>query len=367
MAHSQKNKYGIEYLVRVLLLIMLVAPLFAHSQEVEQDLSRWNKKRPVRSKTLYIVLHTTEAGNSSSLNSVKKSGTCNYLVETDGTIHEIISDKKVAKHAGRSMWCGHTNLSNISIGIEVVGYHNKPLTTAQYMELKKLLRKLRAKYGLSDTRIVTHSMVAVGKPNRYHRYFHKGRKRCGMLMATAEVRTKLGLSNTFVCDPDVQAHRVKSADPYLARILYCGKKITKNCTGPVNPDPVKGVTHVEENEEDESFEGFDTVMSGETPYSIAGKEYRSSTTIYFFDDGKIREGHKLTKKQLDNIPVGTRMVTGYVFAGRISKNRSAFSITKEKWNDPSTFYVDPVTHAIKTGDDVDEDNLPNGAIVLFRK
>lgn len=101
--------------------------------------SDYNKKRPKREATKYIILHTTEAPDRSSINSVHRYGTSNFLIDTSGNIYGMIDMDKIAKHAGRSMWKGETNISNISVGIEVVGYHDKPITESQYSALRWLL------------------------------------------------------------------------------------------------------------------------------------------------------------------------------------------------------------------------------------
>ncbi len=82
------------------------------------------------------------------------------------------------------MWYNRTNLSNTSVGIEVVGYHDKKPTAKQLAALKTLIAYLRTKYRLSEDKVVTHSMVAYDTPNQWYSKSHRGRKRCGMLFAT---------------------------------------------------------------------------------------------------------------------------------------------------------------------------------------
>ncbi len=333
--------------------------LVSYGQTFKDDYSPWNKKRPVRSTTKLIVLHTTEGADAGSLNIVKKQGTCNYLVTTNGVVHRIISHNRMSKHAGRSMWCGESNISNYSIGIEVVGYHNKQPSAKQVVALKSLIAQLQKMYHLSDKSVVTHSMVAYDKPNEWYPTNHRGRKRCGMLFATSSLRQKLGLSNVFTVDPDVKAKRLTQADPYLKKILYGGSaQVIKE---------EKPVPHVTESqkENEEEFEGFQKVgVKG--VYSIAGEEYDSPTTIYFLCDGRIRTGAELTEKELNNLPKGTEVLVGYVYGGKVFEGRTAYSIVGKEWNFPSTFYRFP-DKSIHTGDDVDGNKLPIGTIVLFRK
>src|SRR3989338_7776178 len=175
---------------------------------IQMYLSPRNNKRARRNRTLFIILHTTEAGDRSSLNSIHRSGTANYVVATGGTIYNTVEHNRIAKHAGRSMWNNITNISNVSVGIEVVGYHNRDITSRQYTALRGLLLFLKSTYRLSDNTILTHSMVAYGTPNRYWRRSHRGRKRCGMQFAKPEVRGKLGLLSKPARDPDLTAKRL---------------------------------------------------------------------------------------------------------------------------------------------------------------
>lgn len=320
------------------------------------DYSQWNTKRPVRAHTYYIVLHTTEAGNKSSLNAVKKSGTCNYLVTTDGVIHRIIDKSRVAKHAGRSLWNNHSNLSNCSIGIEVVGYHDKKPNAKQLAALKILIADLQKMYGLSDQSVVTHSMVAYGAPDRWHPYNHRGRKRCGMLFATPEIRQAIGLSNVFTVDPDVKAGRLKNADPYLAQVLYGTHETSEE-------EDEKFIAAVDTSSDDQ-FEGLQ-IVGASGVFSIAGNEYDESSTIYFFPDNTIRTGKEVRAETLNHLPVGTKVLVGYVYGGKLSKERTAYSVVGKDWDLPSTFYRFP-DGTVKTGDEVDGSKMPIGTIILFR-
>src|SRR5262245_61862082 len=88
--------------------------------QIEDRYSRWNRMRPERPKTYYIVLHTTEAGGRSALEKLRRNGEAHYLVDTDGRVYRIIDKSKVARHAGLSLWEGRSALDRFSIGIEVV-------------------------------------------------------------------------------------------------------------------------------------------------------------------------------------------------------------------------------------------------------
>ncbi len=179
-----------------------------------------NPERSIRKSTTLIILHTTEAPARSSLNKLSERGEAHYCVVENGTVYRIVDRDREAFHAGRSMWNGKSNVDEFSVGIEVVGYHDKQLTLAQLSALRELLVELKALYGIDDAHVLCHSHVAYGAPNKWHRRSHRGRKQCGMLFAMPSVRTKLGLTQRPSYDPDIRAKRLVQADEYLSRVLY---------------------------------------------------------------------------------------------------------------------------------------------------
>lgn len=371
-----------------------------------------NRERPRRKATEFLILHTTEGPKKGSLKKVHENGETHYFVDTGGRIYRIVDRRRVALHAGRSMWNGQTDLDNHAIGIEVEGYHNKSLTAAQYSALRELIADLQKIYRIPDERVLTHSMVAYGAPNRWHRRSHRGRKRCGMLFAKWSVRRSLGLEKKPDYDPDVKAGRLVDADPYLARVLYGGAKeqeayasrfadgganiiakgrsawdiARENYKSPgtayVFPDgrelrgdqvrdwkkmPVGTRVLIRDatpgNEDEEVVElGVD----GESAKDVAGEEYRSATTIYFVPGKGAKRGDELDEAEIDKLPKGTRVLVGYTHGGRITAERSAFDICGERWNFSSTFYLLPDGN-IRSGDKMDETKIPRNTAVFFRK
>ena len=398
--------------------------------QVENRLSPLNKKRPRRPYTRYIVLHTTEGEEEGSLNKIVRFGEAHYCVSTSGKIYRIIDKAKIAKHAGRSMWEGRSAVDNYSIGIEVVGYHNEDITGSQYTALKGLLNQLKSFYHISDKNVLTHSMVAYGRPNRFHHDNHRGRKRCGMIFAEPDVRDRLGLKAKPLHDADVEAGRLKVGDRELYTFLFAAKPketLVASAGKPPAPAPAplerpaessviggnwtawniareryndpstvyvfpngkripgdqvqdwakipagtKVVLNENEMEDTQSFEGFMEIgKDGDTPQEIAGTAYAQATTIYFFPDGMVRTGAELkrrhsTKKLLTNPPKGTRLLVGYVYGGHVKTRRPPSSIAGDKWNYPSTFYRFP-DGSMLSGDDLDVGSVPAGTLVFYQE
>jgi len=354
------------------------------AMQISDHYSPFNRKRALRKRTDYIILHTTEGPTKGSLNKVHRYGEANYLIGTDGHVYRIINKHRIAMHAGRSMWKGRTNLDLTSVGIEVSGYHNRDITSAQYAALRELISQLQKVYGIPDDKVLTHSMVAYGAPNRWHKHSHRGRKRCGMLFAKHDVRKRLGLDKQPLFDPDVKSGRLKDADPYLSKILYgsareqltavarfqgsdamiisarrsawdiARDKYNSSETLYIFPDgkqrrgneikdwkAIKAGTHVvlSESQSANEPEGLMVVgKDGSSAVDIAGDEVMAESTIYFLKDGRVRQGCELAEKTVSSLPKGTRMLVGYVHGGYITSKRSAFDICGDKWNLSSTFY-----------------------------
>jgi len=370
--------------------------------------------RPKRKSTSFIILHTTEGGSRGALEKLQRNGECHYVVDTDGRIYRIIDRQRVAFHAGRSMWNGVTDLDSCSIGIEIVGYHNKDFTNAQYNSLKKLVSELKRIYKIPDDRILTHSMVAYGAPNRWQRHSHRGRKRCCMQMGDSDKRRRIGVLSKPTHDPDLRAGRLVDADPELTRRLYRkdpapaaatgkapdasppnvigksrtawdiardlynaettiykfpdgssknGREITKWKSIPPGTVVTVGQTTLENPTEGLLELGRDGSTAGE----LAGAEVRSATTFYFIPGNpKYLGGPEMTDAQFSSLPVGTRLLVGYSVGGPIAASRPAFAICGVRWNRPDTFYFQP-GGTLVAGDKIGEKSIPEGTMIFFRK
>jgi hypothetical protein len=396
----------------------------ARKLKISDYYSPLNHKRPIRPETRYIILHTTEGDLQGSLRKIHRYGEAHYFVAPAGEVYRIIDRRRIATHAGRSMWEGRSTLDNFSIGIEVVGNYNRDITTAQYAALRELLRQLKGLYRIRDENILTHSMVAYGRPNRFHPKNHRGRKRCGMIFAHPDVRRRLGLSARPVRDPDVGAGRLVVADSELQRYLYQPLVVLAASTASAGRQSVSGdsadsmlisrgvnawriarekyddpatlyvypdgrrlrgneirewesmpagtrVLFLDgDQEREQEFEGFLEIgKDGNTVHDLAGDLYGDANTIYFFPDGLIRTGAELhrtasLRRLLDAPPKGTRLLVGYVYGGYVQPERSASRIAGKKWNYPSTFYRLP-DGRILSGDEVDDKSIPGRTLVFM--
>ncbi|MDO5462724.1 MAG: peptidoglycan recognition family protein, partial [bacterium] len=263
-----------------------------------------NKERAVRKRTQYIILHTTEAEAKSALRKLSRNGEAHYCVDRDGTVYRIVERSRVAYHCGTSMWAGRRRLDEVSVGIEVIGYHDRVLTMKQYTALKELIRQLQSIYGIKDANVMPHAQVAYGKPNRWHPKSHRGRKRCGMGYATPGVRKLLGLDERWLVDGDVKARRLVVGDSYLSQVLYAkdGDKLLPYKV----PKVGQAEAPIAKVAEKDAAVREHVIRAGQTAWDIARDAYNAPSTIYIFPNGKRITGDKVT--DWESMGVGTRVI-----------------------------------------------------------
>lgn len=371
-------------------------------------------KKVKRKKTKYIVVHTSELGLKTTLRVVSKGkhfrngrrtygGHTHYVIARNGRTYRIMDKKYVADHAGRSMWNGETNLSKISIGIELVGYHYAPITDSQYRSVGLLIDILQAVYNLDDRAVLTHSQVAYGKPNRWFRKDHRGRKRC----AKNFIRAKAELRSSWRYDPDVNAGRL-TADAQLADVFYSQRSkktqpdeaniISKLNTAwviagedydssstvyqfpngslytgaqvaqKIGWDRIPAKTVVLLNQESNVALLKDngpvkTISDGITAWSLAGKSYNHDTTIYFLPSGRIKPGSMIS--DWDDLPIRTKMIIGYKGPFPLRKDNSAFRIAGSSYKDQKTIYYLPTKKLLGGNKIKDFSQIQSGTLVFL--
>jgi len=372
-------------------------------------------KKVVRSRTKYIIVHTSELGLHATLRVVARGkrfpsghrtygGHTHYVIARNGRCYRILDKRYVADHAGRSMWNGETDISQLSIGIELVGYHYAAITDAQYRSLGRLIAILQNVYHLNDKAVLTHSQVAYGRPNRWFHKDHRGRKRC----AKNFIRTKAGLGPTWPYDPDVRAGRL-TADTQLAKVFYgrdtvdvqlaeanviskrntawaiAGEDFDSAATvyqfpdgrafagdqigSQVGWDRIPARTVVLLNQEsglvplEEEKGPVKTISDGITAWSLAGRLYNRHTTIYFLPSGHVKTGAMID--DWDDLPVRTRLIIGYRGPYELRKDRSAYRIAGKAFNAQDTIYYLPSNQLLSGNAIKDFSRLQAGTLVFL--
>ena len=119
-------------------------------------------------KIRFVIIHYTgmqsEIASIHRLKDIKFKVSCHYLINRKGKITQMVLDKDVAWHAGKSKWKNFVNLNKNSIGIELVnkghqfGYQS--FSSLQINSLIKLCKNLKKKYKISTENFLGHSDIA---------------------------------------------------------------------------------------------------------------------------------------------------------------------------------------------------------------
>ncbi len=111
-----------------------------------------------------LVIHTTCTKTTRRaldiLTDPKSEVSAHYLIDYDGTIYQLVDEKKRAWHAGESFWDGQTDLNARSIGIEIQNTGKEKFPKAQIKALEELCTAIMARHKIPQERIVGHSDIA---------------------------------------------------------------------------------------------------------------------------------------------------------------------------------------------------------------
>lgn len=109
--------------------------------------------------TAYMLL-ATKYGKVSS----------HYLVDRDGTILQLVDEKKRGHHAGASSWFSLSDLNSATIGIEIVNNGFEPFSEVQIDSVMKILESIKTRYNMPARNFIGHMDIAPGRkvdPNKY--------------------------------------------------------------------------------------------------------------------------------------------------------------------------------------------------------
>jgi hypothetical protein len=341
--------------VKRLLAVMLVSAIMPTRAFAIEASDRYrsprNPERRIRSSTELIVLHTTEAAERGSLIKLSDRGEAHYCVTESGSVYRIVDRDREAFHAGRSMWCGKEDVDRFSIGIECVGNHDKAMPPEQIAAIRTLVKELQSMYRLSDDKVVCHSHVAYGAPNRWHKQKHRGRKRCGMLFAMPSVRAQLGLKTRPAYDADVRAKRLVVGDDYLKKVLYGNVDTMRSAYASKQPP-----------KEDTGL--FSWFRRKEAP---AAKPAPKAAPKAQAAAPKPQAAAPKAQVAAPSPPASVKELVsrGYAIKGTVSKNTTASKIAGGKWNSPDTYYT--IRNKVIPGNKIDPAHIENGMCIWMHK
>lgn len=219
------------------MVCILVLPWNLFSQpftihKVEETRS-WNDSCPLMQHVNGIVLHFTIGrypGCRTELSRTPKKS-AQFLVNRKGYIEQFVEANRIVDHAGDSEWNGEDSLSLTWPGIELEVWDKwLTLTPIQYAATCWLLDSLQRAFGIPDTMVLPHYLIATWYPNkpygkrhiRYYQFYTRGRKQDGYTLD----RKLLGLDAAPKIDFGVMMGYVvpKASDERL----FFGKNFSSN-------------------------------------------------------------------------------------------------------------------------------------------
>lgn len=130
----------------------------------------------------------------------KAKVSAHYMIDTEGTVTNLVPEEKRAWHAGKSYWRGVTDINSASVGIELVnpghewGY--EPFTDDQMNSLLPLLADIIDRYDIPRANVVGHSDIAPSRKEDPGELFDWGRlAQLRLAMATPKAKIALFYDN----------------------------------------------------------------------------------------------------------------------------------------------------------------------------
>jgi N-acetylmuramoyl-L-alanine amidase len=86
-----------------------------------------------------------------------------YLIDYDGTVHQLVPEAARAWHAGAGQWRGFGDMNSRSIGIELANDGFEPFPEPQMAALEQLLAGILPRWGIPPAGVIGHSDMAPGR------------------------------------------------------------------------------------------------------------------------------------------------------------------------------------------------------------
>ena len=124
-------------------------------------------------KASYVILHHTAQDFDTSfllLGTTFGKVSSHYLVDRDGTILQLVDEKKRGWHAGASSWFSMSDLNSSTIGIEIVNNGFESFPEVQIDSVMNILASIKERYNLPARNFIGHMDIAPGRkidPNKY--------------------------------------------------------------------------------------------------------------------------------------------------------------------------------------------------------
>lgn len=135
---------------------------------IDRPSPNYDERRPPGHPVDMLILHYTGMPTAEDalcrMCDRKAAVSAHYLVDEDGQVVSLVSERYRAWHAGKSHWAGAEDINFRSIGIEIVNpgheFGYRPFPDAQIEAVIALSHEILARHPIPAERVLGHSDVA---------------------------------------------------------------------------------------------------------------------------------------------------------------------------------------------------------------
>lgn len=114
-----------------------------------------------------VILHYTAMADAVAarrwLCAPESGVSAHYVIDPDGTVHQLVDEAARAWHAGAGAWGPVADVNSRSIGIELCNTGATPFAAAQIAALEGVLEGILARWAIPPARVLGHSDTALGR------------------------------------------------------------------------------------------------------------------------------------------------------------------------------------------------------------
>jgi N-acetyl-anhydromuramyl-L-alanine amidase AmpD len=162
------NNSGIVFSI-LFFLLLITTSTFSQISVIKKPVNFGMK--PTDSRTINtVIIHSTfnnSGGAKYDIDLIIKqfsfySVSSHYLIGRDGAIYQLVDEKNIAFHAGKSILPnGMSGINNYSLGIEIVTSFDEAPVSVQMKSLVDLVKDIKSRYKIEY--ILRHSDIAPGR------------------------------------------------------------------------------------------------------------------------------------------------------------------------------------------------------------
>ena len=199
---------------------------------VERPSPNFGERRGVAEPSL-VVLHYTGMETAEAalerLCDPECEVSAHYLIDREGTVHQLVEESKRAWHAGAGRWAGHDDINSLSIGIELDNDGGSSFAAPMMAALETLLADILTRYRLDPKAVIGQSDIAPDrKADPGRRFDWRRLARRGLA-----IWPEPSLEGDFLRHAAIFGYPTKHGEPVVLDAFR--QRFRPDATGPIGP------------------------------------------------------------------------------------------------------------------------------------